>query len=98
MNRLGHNSPPSTPSPGCGAVLSETNSAEPSIQRKVDRETAAPARGVRKEHRGGTNISVQSDSVLADESVRRLIDEWIVPMLVDEFMQSLLVKQSKEEV
>jgi hypothetical protein len=53
---------------------------------------------VKKERGGGTNLSLQADSVLSDECTRRLIDEWIVPMLVDEFIQGLLVKQSKEEV
>jgi hypothetical protein len=98
MNRLGHNSSPLTPSTGRGAVLSEIDSVGPSNLRKVDRETKAHAPRSQKERRDGTNISLQADSVLSDECTRRLIDEWIVPMLVDEFMQSLLVKQSKEEV
>ena len=98
MNRLGHNSLSSIPSPGCGAVLPETDSVGPSNQRRVVQTNAAPPQRAKKERGGGTNISLQADSVLSDECTRRLIDEWIVPMLVDEFIQGLLVKQSKEEV
>ena len=98
MNRRGHNSLSSIPSPACGAVLPETDSVGPSNQRRVVPTNPAPAQRVKKERGGGTNISLQADSVLSDECTRRLIDEWIVPMLVDEFIQGLLVKQSKEEV
>ena len=98
MGRLGHNSLPSVPPPGCSAVLSETDSVGPSNQPRVTPTNTAPAQRVKKEREGGTNISLHTDSVLSDECTRRLIDEWIVPMLVDEFIQSVLVKQSKEEV
>ena len=82
MNRLGHNTPPSTPTAGHRGDVHEAGSVQGSSARKP-----LP----------GTNISIQPEAVFTDDAVRSLIDEWLVPMLVKRFVDSRLVKQTQEE-
>jgi len=51
----------------------------------------------RQSRRAGTNISIQPEAVFPDSAIRGLIDEWIVPMLVEKFIDSRIVRQSQEE-
>jgi len=39
------------------------------------------------EHRHGTSLQIRS-SFLPEDAMRRIIDEWLVPRLVEEFIRS----------
>jgi hypothetical protein len=62
------------------------------------RKSKPAARSKRRlSRRDGTNISIQPEEVFPDSAIRGLIDEWIVPMLVEQFIDSRMVRQSQEE-
>jgi hypothetical protein len=82
MNRLGYNPTPSTPTSGQRVGVRETGSVQASRKRKSE---------------PGTNISIQPEAVFSDSAIRGLIDEWIVPMLVEKFIDNRIVRQSQEE-
>jgi hypothetical protein len=94
MNRLGHNSPPATPTAGPGGALSEANRiASPALNTIRNSARRKP----QKTGRRGTDISIQPSTVFDDNAVRGLIDDWLVPALVKKFVADRLVQQSQEE-
>jgi len=90
MKRLAHNSMPKSPSPGRGIVLSEKNCTEPTAQNKARLKT-------QQTRQRGTNISIRPSTVFNDAAIRGLIDDWLVPMLVQKFVDGRLVQQSQVE-
>jgi hypothetical protein len=96
MNRLADNTPPSTPTPGQRGDLRETGSIQRSRARKPQTKPAARLK-CPLGRPGGTSISMEPEAVFTDVAVRSLIDEWLVPMLVERFVASRLVKQTQEE-
>lgn len=47
--------------------------------------------------RGGTVLSINSDTSFSDAAVRGFMDDWLVHTLVEKFIESRLVKLSQED-
>jgi hypothetical protein len=96
MKSLAHNPMPFGPVPGRGIVCGEQSPAPPSAETNSRREPSARLKRPQT-RRGQTDISIRPEAVFSDSAIRGLIDDWIVPMLVEKFIDSRLVKQSPEE-
>jgi hypothetical protein len=96
MKSLVYNPLPFGSPSGRGIVLSEQSSVVASAEKKSPRKPSAALKRPQT-RRTGTNISIQPDAVFTDSAIRGLIDDWIVPMLVEKFIDTRLVRQSQEE-
>jgi hypothetical protein len=97
MNNVGHNPVPEGSTAGRGIVVSETSSVEPSTRNDIDLSSADDVKGFcRRGRRGGASLSVDPETIFADAAIRGFIDDWLVPMLVDRFIESRLEKESQE--
>jgi hypothetical protein len=56
------------------------------MARKQGISARAPAKGKKLTSASGPDLTIPA-TLFNDETVRRLIDEWIVPALVEEFLQ-----------
>lgn len=89
MKVLAHNSPSDRAIAGRGIVVSETNPVESS---SVNDETSAGEMSRPASTRSdATNLSVSDpETIFPDAVIRGLIDDWVLPRLVDQFIESSL--------
>jgi len=81
-----------------GAAVERENHESMQVVRTNNRRSQVKSAIVlREERRTGTALSIDPDAAFSDSAIRGFIDDWLVPALVERFVESRLIEQSEED-